>query len=212
MRRHILGEESDLDPRVKRTRKFLQTALLDLLREKPLQTITVRDIAERATVNRATFYAHFVDKFDLFSYLIREMFQAALIAHMPDDTTFCVSHLRTLILATHDFMQQFQSGCTPADHEFKPLIEAQVQTELYNFLLKWFEAQPDLQLPASPENTAVLMSWAIFGAALQWQHGTSGQHTDQEHQLMAEQVIAFLTGGLVGKGDVAHVVVAHHSN
>jgi len=61
------------DPRVKRTRQLLQQALMDLLREKGFQAITVQDIAERATLNRATFYAHFTDKYDLIDNVMREI-------------------------------------------------------------------------------------------------------------------------------------------
>jgi AcrR family transcriptional regulator len=51
-----------LDPRVRRTRQLLQDALLALLAEKRFEAITVQDITERATLNHATFYAHFADK------------------------------------------------------------------------------------------------------------------------------------------------------
>jgi AcrR family transcriptional regulator len=51
-----------MDPRIARTRSSLQQALLDLARERPLETITVGDIAERAGVNRSSFYQHYSDK------------------------------------------------------------------------------------------------------------------------------------------------------
>lgn len=50
------------DPRIARTRHLLQEALLDLTREQPLDAITVADIADRASVNRSTFYQHYRDK------------------------------------------------------------------------------------------------------------------------------------------------------
>ena len=53
------------DRRVRRTRKQLRDALLQLMSEKPYDQITVRDILERADFGRATFYAHFRDKDDL---------------------------------------------------------------------------------------------------------------------------------------------------
>ena len=53
---------------------------MELAREKPLDSITVQDIAARAEVNRATFYAHFEDKYALLNYTAREMFQARLDA------------------------------------------------------------------------------------------------------------------------------------
>jgi AcrR family transcriptional regulator len=51
-----------VDPRIARTRGSLQQALLELARERPLETITVADIAERAGVNRSSFYQHYSDK------------------------------------------------------------------------------------------------------------------------------------------------------
>ncbi|ALJ18675.1 TetR/AcrR family transcriptional regulator [Microbacterium sp. No. 7] len=51
-----------MDPRVARTRRSLQLALLELARERPFESITVGDIAERAGVNRSSFYQHFSDK------------------------------------------------------------------------------------------------------------------------------------------------------
>ncbi|HEY8591027.1 MAG TPA: TetR/AcrR family transcriptional regulator [Naasia sp.] len=51
-----------MDPRIARTRSSLQQALLELARERPLEAITVGDIAERAGVNRSSFYQHYSDK------------------------------------------------------------------------------------------------------------------------------------------------------
>jgi AcrR family transcriptional regulator len=51
-----------MDARIARTRASLQDALLALARERELDEITVADIAERAGVNRSTFYQHYPDK------------------------------------------------------------------------------------------------------------------------------------------------------
>ena len=53
---------TQLDPRIARTRRVLQAALLDLAREQPLDEITVAEIADRAEVNRSSFYQHYSDK------------------------------------------------------------------------------------------------------------------------------------------------------
>jgi AcrR family transcriptional regulator len=57
--------EKKMDPRVKRTRQLLKDALVSLIRERELDKLTIQDIAERATLNRATFYLHFRDLDDL---------------------------------------------------------------------------------------------------------------------------------------------------
>lgn len=51
-----------MDLRVERTRHSLQDALFDLARERPLEELTVADIAHRAGVNRSSFYQHYSDK------------------------------------------------------------------------------------------------------------------------------------------------------
>ncbi|MEO0562098.1 MAG: TetR/AcrR family transcriptional regulator [Chloroflexota bacterium] len=61
----MLQNSSKTDLRVRRTRKLLRDALVELLNENDLETITVGDITERAMVNRSTFYRHFHDKADL---------------------------------------------------------------------------------------------------------------------------------------------------
>ncbi len=54
------------DRRVRRTRELLQQALIALVGERRYEAITIRDIADRANVARATFYLHYTDKDDLF--------------------------------------------------------------------------------------------------------------------------------------------------
>lgn len=51
-----------MDPRIARTRRSLRDALFALARERPLEEISVSDIAERAGVNRSTYYKHYSDK------------------------------------------------------------------------------------------------------------------------------------------------------
>lgn len=53
------------DRRVRYTRMVLKQALLSLMLERPITRITVTEICERAEVNRATFYAHYADPYDL---------------------------------------------------------------------------------------------------------------------------------------------------
>ena len=55
-----------MDRRSRRTRNVLTAALMALLKEKPLKSVTVTELTERADVNRATFYVHFKDVFDMF--------------------------------------------------------------------------------------------------------------------------------------------------
>ncbi|MEC0371352.1 TetR/AcrR family transcriptional regulator [Paenibacillus chibensis] len=54
-----------MNPRVIKTRSAIMGALQDLLTEKSYESITIRDIVQRAGINRSTFYLHFLDKENL---------------------------------------------------------------------------------------------------------------------------------------------------
>ena len=57
--------ETKNNRRVRFTRSALREALIDLILEKPLVSITVKDICARADINRSTFYPAFQDVTDI---------------------------------------------------------------------------------------------------------------------------------------------------
>ena len=61
-----------VDLRVRRTQMVLREALIDLIEEKGFDAVTVGDIAERAMVNRTTFYRHYPDKYALVTGIFEE--------------------------------------------------------------------------------------------------------------------------------------------
>lgn len=63
---------SKVDRRVLKTQESLKKALIELMTEKSFDDITIRDLADRANVNRGTIYLHYLDKFDLLDRLIDE--------------------------------------------------------------------------------------------------------------------------------------------
>jgi AcrR family transcriptional regulator len=71
MAQKLEGKE---DLRVRRTRKLLQTALMELTVQKGFDSVTVTDICEYAMVNRATFYRHYADKYDLLDQYMDELY------------------------------------------------------------------------------------------------------------------------------------------
>jgi AcrR family transcriptional regulator len=62
-----------VDPRILRTRQLIKDAFIDLLQEMEINKITVNRIAERATINRVTFYLHYHDIQDLMEKMAQEM-------------------------------------------------------------------------------------------------------------------------------------------
>lgn len=63
------------DRRVRRTRKLLQDALLGLLLHKPIEDISVKELAEAADVARATVYVHFRDAVDVLQQLEQALYE-----------------------------------------------------------------------------------------------------------------------------------------
>ena len=74
------------DLRVRRTKQLIKTAFFELLEESGFEAVTVKQLTERAGINRGTFYSHYVDKFDLMAACIESIFEEAetkLIRHIP---------------------------------------------------------------------------------------------------------------------------------
>ena len=62
------------DRRVRKTKRLLRSALTDLLKEKPIQEIKVREIADMVDINRGTFYQHYRDVYDMLNSIEDEIF------------------------------------------------------------------------------------------------------------------------------------------
>lgn len=63
------------DRRVRKTKKAMTAALAQLLLEKPLKNISVREISDMADINRGTFYLHYRDVYDMVEQLQNEIFE-----------------------------------------------------------------------------------------------------------------------------------------
>ena len=73
------------DLRVRRTNKMIIEAFIQLVEEKGYDQITVQDISQRAMINRATFYAHYKDKQDLYDTIFDFAIEAFTSVLSPKD-------------------------------------------------------------------------------------------------------------------------------
>jgi AcrR family transcriptional regulator len=184
------------DPRVTRTRQLLQQALTDLMAEKNFEAITVQDIAARATVNRVTFYAHFQDKYALLEYSVREAIRQRLQRDLPGAAHLSPENLARLIQTVCEFMAEMSGHCPPPRGQMEPLMEKQVKEELYEVLLGWLAERPSGRTRAQErektELAAMVASWAIYGAAVQW----SKKEKAMPAAAFAQQVLPLILAGL----------------
>jgi AcrR family transcriptional regulator len=156
-----------LDPRIRRTRKLLQDALRKLLAEKEFDKISVQDITEAATLNRATFYAHYSDKFALLGELIRVSFLELLAKRDVQFDGGCSTAFQVIILAVCDYLTELQATHSSNQHQFEPFVEATVIDQVRVVLLDGYERHPtERSIP--PDLIAATASWAIYGAVKQW--------------------------------------------
>lgn len=81
------------DRRIRRTKKALKNSLLELLKEKPMSKITVKELTEFADINRGTFYLHYTDIFDLYCNIKNDFLKELINAVAPPVDTLYVYYL-----------------------------------------------------------------------------------------------------------------------
>jgi AcrR family transcriptional regulator len=187
---------SRLDPRIRRTRQLLQDALRRLLEQKGFDDISVQDITEAATLNRATFYAHYPDKFALLEELIRVNFLQLLAQrHVRFDGT-CSSAFKAIVLTVCDYLLEVQKSHSSDRLQFEPFVEATVIDQIRVVLLEGFRNHPqDRRIPA--EMIAATASWAIYGAAKQWVNTADRAPAEEFVPVVIELVQPVLAAGLL---------------
>ena len=65
-----MEQKSDL--RVTKTRRLIKATFLELVQTKPVQKITVTELAKRAEISKGTFYLHYLDIYDLYNQMVEE--------------------------------------------------------------------------------------------------------------------------------------------
>src|SRR5580698_9254876 len=97
------------DPRILRSRRMLMDALAKLLNQKEFEEISIQEIADEATLNRATFYLHYPDKNALLQAMTAVRFRD-LIARRGLSFTNCDGALRAIALGVCDYLAE-TTGC-----------------------------------------------------------------------------------------------------
>ena len=183
--------EEKLDPRVRRTRQLLEQSFLEVVAVKGFQSVSVQDITEKAGVNRATFYAHFTDKYDLLDYSVRQSFRQEIEKRMLNVCTFSMDNLRALIVAVCEYIVTASSHCNPPSPQFEQVMETQVKLQIQELILKWLEK---LNLDVDPKLASTATSWAIYGLAIQWSHDKNKKRPSAEK--FTDEVLPLIAGNL----------------
>ncbi len=159
--------EEKLDPRVKRTRGLILQSFENLLTEKNFETISVQDVTDKAQINRATFYAHFQDKYALLDYSISQMFKHEIEKRTLNACHYSLDNLRNLILAVCEFLGNIHTSCAQPHQQFESLVETQIKKQIFELLSYWLKQSKS---KVSTEIPATIATWAIYGLASLYSH------------------------------------------
>lgn len=155
-----------VDPRVRRTRRALHQALGTLLERHDFDKISVQDIAEEADVNRATFYAHYPDKFALLESMVEARFNR-MVEERGIVFDGCESAFYGMVLGVCDFLASTPRLESERQRQIEPQLESAVIGVIRKLLLLGLDRHAE-RGPSSAELLAAAASWAIFGAAKEW--------------------------------------------
>jgi AcrR family transcriptional regulator len=166
------------DPRVRRTRQLLQHSLAELLTTREFDRLSVQEITDAAGVNRATFYAHYPDKFALLECMVAARFHALLDERGIVFDGTCTHAITGIVLGVCDFLAQTlpqplaqHPEPAAAQNQRAPHLESAVVAVIRTMLLDGIRNHPPASPTppgASPELLATTASWAIYGAAREW--------------------------------------------
>jgi AcrR family transcriptional regulator len=172
---------------------MLQQAFIEVAHEKGIAATTIQDITERADVNRGTFYLHFADKYTLLKVIIHEHFQHLLTSTLSPAYQWDRRSLQLFIQTVlEDFERKYRQLLLA--HDVAPLIERATCEALARLLLTWLKQDRSAENrgPVSLETIARLVSWTIFGAAVQWSQEANTVSSEQ----MAHDVLLVITEGV----------------
>jgi AcrR family transcriptional regulator len=151
------------DPRILRSRRMLMDALARLLMKKEFEDISVQEIADEATLNRATFYLHYPDKNALLQAMTESRFRD-LIERRAITFTDCNGALRAIALGVCDYLAETTSchgqlARVPLEGSIIPVVEDMFKEGL---------AHHGLAPGVDAALQATSAAWAVFGAARRW--------------------------------------------
>ncbi len=158
--------ERNLDPRVRRTRRMLQDALASLLKQKDFDNISIGDIAEESTLNRATFYDHYPDKFALLECLVGSQFQE-LISNRNICFSGCQGALRNIAMGVCYYLSETTKPGADGLWKAGAPMDTTIVSVVRRLILDGFAKHPPKPgVPVALVSSTI--AWAIYGAAKEW--------------------------------------------
>ncbi len=124
------------DPRVQRTRKLIMDSFMELSGEKEFKDITVKDITTEAMINRATFYYHFEDIYDLLEKVLSEVLLVNLDCADYQNDKLNEEALVSIFLAITNFQKSLSNRCHRGyEDTIARIVREQLEVIFYKMVL-----------------------------------------------------------------------------
>jgi len=157
--------QAKTDPRVLRTRKLIMDSFIELSGKKEFKDITIKDITAEAMINRATFYYHFEDIYDLLEKVLSEVLLVNLNYEGYQDDELTEDTFTRIFKAITNFQSSLSNRCHRGyEDTIARIIREQLEVIFYKMLLKQNKLEEDEALSI----TAAILSWGIYGASVEW--------------------------------------------
>lgn len=161
--------ETKTDPRILRTRKLIMDAFIDLSAKKEFKDITVKDITTEAMINRATFYYHFQDIYDLLEKVLSEVLLVNLDAAAYEQSKLNEETFLRLFQAITNFQTTLSNRCHQGyEDTIARIIREQLEVIFYKMLRKLYPSDDE----QAQKTTAVMLSWGMYGASVEWRRNS----------------------------------------
>ncbi|WP_394121857.1 TetR/AcrR family transcriptional regulator [Planococcus donghaensis] len=157
--------EIKTDPRVIRTRKLIMDSFIALSEGKEFKDITVKDITAEAMINRATFYYHFEDIYDLLEKALSEVLLINLDVENYRNDELTEETFAKIFEAVTSFQKSLSNRCHRGyEDTIARIIREQLEVLFYKMLMRKNEDKEEKAL----KTVAVMLSWGIYGASVEW--------------------------------------------
>lgn len=178
------------DPRILRTRKLIMDSFIELSGKKEFRDITVKDITTEAMINRATFYYHFEDIYDLLEKALSEVLLINLNCNDFENGEPNEATMIQIFEAITNFQRSLSYRCHSGYEEtIARIIRGQLEVIFKRMLVKRHPAAENETLTI----TAVMLSWGIYGASVEWRRNSKNSPPGE----FIKPVIPYLMSGLL---------------
>lgn len=181
--------QSKTDPRILRTRKLIMDSFIELSSKKEFKDITVKDITTEAMINRATFYYHFKDIYDLLEKVLVEVLLINLDYDFYQNDELNDEAFVSIFIAITNFQKSLSNRCHRGyEDTIACIIREQLEIIFYKLLVK----QHFIKDKQTVKTMAVMLSWGIYGASVEWRRGSESIPPEE----YIKSVIPYITYGI----------------